>query len=126
MKSAWTVVNIVFALMFAFSVVVQYNDPDPVQWMMLYGSATLVCALEVRRGSVKWLAPAIAAIALVWALTIAPRVVGKVPFADMFGAFEMKNEAIEESREMYGLLIVVVWMTIVAIASRRRSAGTIS
>ena len=54
-----------------------------------------------------------------WAATLAPRVVGRVPFSDMFGAFEMKDVGIEESREMYGLLIIAAWMALIALRARR-------
>jgi len=40
----------------------------------------------------------------------------------MFTEFEMKNAGVEESREMYGLLIVAAWMAAVAVAARLRSA----
>jgi hypothetical protein len=37
----------------------------------------------------------------------------------MFGAWEMKDTGVEESREMYGLLIVAGWMVVLTIANRR-------
>ena len=76
--------------------------------------------LGVRRRTHPLVAAGIAAITLVWAATIAPRVIGKVPFGAMFAEFEMANAGIEESREMYGLLIITLWMTAVAIAAWRR------
>jgi hypothetical protein len=36
-------------LMFVFSAVVQVNDPDPVAWMGIYGTAATVCGLEIQR-----------------------------------------------------------------------------
>jgi len=116
----WTALNVLLALMFAFSVVVQFNDPDPVRWIAIYGAALVVSILEVRRRTPVWLPVVVALAALVWAATIAPRVIGHVRFLDMFSAFEMKNEGIEESREMYGLLIVAAWMAAVAIVGRQR------
>jgi hypothetical protein len=119
----WTTLNVLLALMFAFSVAVQYNDPDPVRWMAIYGAALIVSILEVRRRTPLWLPAVVALAALVWALTIAPRVIGHVRFLDMFASFEMKNEGIEESREMYGLLIVAAWMAVVLLVARRRSGS---
>ena len=119
--SAWKITNLVLALMFAFAVVVQVNDPDPISWMAIYGAAAVVCFLELRNGS-RWWSPAIVGIiAVIWAATIAPRVIGSVPFGEMFSEFEMKNEGVEESREMYGLLIVAAWMFAVAARSARSS-----
>jgi hypothetical protein len=107
-------------LAFAFSVIVQINDPDPFVWMAIYSAAGLVCAFEIKRRARWWIATLVGVVALVWAFTIAPRVIGSVPFTDMFGAFEMSNAGIEESREMYGLLIIAGWMTVVAVRSALR------
>ena len=131
-KSAvWTAANVILGLMFAFSVAVQFNDPDPIRWMAIYGAATYVCLLETRRRTSVLLAATVGMVAVVWAATIAPRVLGHVRFLDMFAAFEMKNAGVEESREMYGLVLVALWMAAVALVARRRggaaqlsSAGT--
>jgi hypothetical protein len=40
----------------------------------------------------------------------------------MFGAFEMRTVGIEESREMYGLLIIAAWMAVLAVRARRGAA----
>ena len=117
----WTIANAVLFLAFVFSVIVQFNDPDPWSWALIYAAAAIICALEIRR-RVRWPAAALlAGIAFIWAATIAPRVLGKVNFTDMFAEFEMANIGIEESREMYGLLIIAAWMTAVAIAAWRRA-----
>jgi hypothetical protein len=111
-------------VIFIFSVVVQYNDPDPIAWMAIYGAAAVVCGLEIRRRSSWWAPAAILVIALVWGLGLAPHVIGVVPFTEMFSAFEMKDAGVEESREMYGLWIIAAWMAAVAVAAwRRRSAS---
>lgn len=105
-------------VMFVFSMIVQYNDPDPWVWMPVYAAAAAACGLELTR-TLKWWFPALVAVgSVVWAATIAPHVFGQVPFMDMFSAWEMKNAGIEESREMYGLLIVAVWMVVLAVVNR--------
>lgn len=119
-RPGWQIANGVMLVAFAFSVIVQINDPDPFGWMAIYGAAGLVCAFEITRRARWWIATLVGAVALVWAATIAPRVIGSVPFTDMFGEFEMKNAGIEESREMYGLLIIAGWMTVVAVRSAQR------
>lgn len=120
--TAWTVANVVMTLAFAASVVVQYNDPDPLPWIAVYGAAAVIAGLETFR-RVRPVFPALlSAVALVWTATLAPRVLGKVPFGDMFAEFEMSNPGIEESREMYGLLLVSAWIAAIAIAAWRRPA----
>jgi hypothetical protein len=121
---AWTIADALFLAMFTMSVIVQVNDPDPLPWILVYGAAAVAAAAALARRLTWWLPAAVAAAALTWAASIAPRVIGTVPFLDMFGAFEMKSTGIEESREMYGLLLIAAWMTVLtvrAFRSRRRN-----
>jgi len=114
----WRILDGIMLVLFTFSVIVQFNDPDPFRWAAMYGIAAVACALSLAGRLPWWLPVAIAAVALVWAATLAPRVIGKVPFLDMFGAFEMQNVAIEESREMYGLVLIAAWMVVLAVRTR--------
>jgi hypothetical protein len=118
----WLVADGLFAILFTLSVLVQFNDPDPLPWATIYGLAAIVSGLSAAGRARTWVALAVCAIAAAWALTLAPGVVGRVPFGSMFDAWEMKNAGIEESREMYGLLMVGAWMAAVAVRARRRSA----
>jgi hypothetical protein len=106
----WRIADGLFLLLFAFSVVVQVNDPDPFRWIAIYSAAALACLLG---DQLHWTVPvAIGLVALGWAATIAPNVLGRVPFLSMFEEFEMKSLAVEESREMYGLFLVAFWMAV--------------
>ncbi|HEV8599707.1 MAG TPA: transmembrane 220 family protein [Gemmatimonadales bacterium] len=118
-RTLWIIANAVMCLAFLFSTVVQLNDPDPIRWMGVYGAATVVCGLELRRGVRAWIPALLAVLALTWAATIAPRVIGKVGFTEMFAEFEMRNAGVEEAREMYGLLFVAIWMGVIAAFERR-------
>jgi Transmembrane family 220, helix len=120
MRALWIACNVLFLAMFLFSVVVQYNDPDPVRWMVIYGFAALTCLLELTRNQ-RWSLPAgIGLIALSWASSIVPHVHG-VRIADLFAEFEMKNETVEQAREIGGLLIVAFWMLALTVSAWRRS-----
>ena len=112
-------------LAFILSVVVQFNDPDPVLWAAIYAAAAVACGLELRRRTPLALPAGIALVAVVWAATLAPRVIGKVNFMSMFAEFEMANTGVEESREMYGLLLIAIWMIAVATAVWRRRSSTV-
>ena len=117
----WRVGDALMLLLFTFGAVVQVNDPDPVRWIAIYALAAAACLLSLLR-RLAWALPAfLCVVAMAWAATLAPRVVGRVPFHDMFGAFEMRNVGIEESREMYGLLIIAAWMIVLAVRARLRS-----
>ena len=117
---AWRAANAVMLLLFVASALLQLNDPDPVAWTAIYSAAAVMCGLELT-GRLRATYPMLLALtAFAWAATIAPRVLGKVPFRDMFAEFEMHDLGVEESREMYGLLIVAVWMAVLALVARRR------
>jgi Transmembrane family 220, helix len=118
----WTVANAIMLALFALSVVVQYNDPDPIVWMAVYCAAAVLCGLEMRSSTPLWAALALALGALAWAGFIALRV-HDVPLGALVAAWEMKDVRIEEAREMYGLTIVGVWMLAVARAAWNRSRG---
>lgn len=111
---------------FALSVFVQLNDPDPFAWGALYGAAAVACALDLRGRGAWWVPATVGGVALGWAVVLAPDVLGRVPFASMFGAWEMESAGIERSREMYGLLLVAAWMAVLAVAAlrARRSGST--
>ena len=112
------VANWVMTAAFLFSVAVQYNDPDPIRWMLIYGLAALACILKLRH-RLRWYFPAaLGATAFGWAASIAPRVIGKTTFGDMFQSWEMINSVVEEAREMGGLLIVAAWMAVLVVVSK--------
>ena len=107
------------AILFLFAAAVQYNDPDPLRWMAIYGLAALTCGLSLV-GRLPRLAPvAVGLAALGWAATLAPGVVGRVSVGDLFESYAMKSEPVEEAREMGGLLIVTVWMAVLALTVPR-------
>lgn len=108
----WTLANGIMLLMFLFSAAVQFNDPDPLRWIGIYGAAAAVCGLEIRRRAPIWAPGALALIALVWAGSLYSRA-QHVPITSMFAEWEMRDLRIEQAREMYGLMIVAVWMIVI-------------
>ena len=117
------VVNGVMALLFAVAVAVQYNDPDPLRWMALYGAAFVIALMAAVRGRGPIVAAAcVGAVALVWGLYWAVSSgTALTLYEHMFDSWEMKNTAIEEAREASGLFIVAIWMAIVAAQSRKQA-----
>jgi hypothetical protein len=107
------------ALLFLFGAIVQYNDPDPLRWIAIYVAAAVACALAAAKRLPRWLPLVVLAIALIWAITLAPRAFPNVRILEMFAAWEMANQRIEEAREMYGLLLIAIYMGVLAIARPR-------
>jgi hypothetical protein len=110
------------AVLFAFAAVVQYNDPDPLRWMAVYGLAMLTCVRALAARLPRLLPALVGLGALVWAGTLAPGVVGRVSVGELFQSYGMLSMAVEEGREMGGLLIVAVWMGLLTFACGGRTA----
>lgn len=108
----------VWAALFAVFVGLQYNDPDPLQWMAVYGAAAGVCLAYAlgRRAPIP--AGAVAAAALVWGVALIPGFAGKATPGDMFQSMKAERPEIELERESGGLFIVVGVMGLLALAGK--------
>jgi hypothetical protein len=126
---AFRVVSGLMAAIFVLAVAVQYNDPDPARWMLLYAAAAAVALTATVRGRAPIVASVgVGLIALAWsAATMTASLADLGTYQHMFDAWEMKNAPIEEAREASGLLIVVAWMTAAVvhwIVTKRSSRAT--
>ena len=109
------------ALLYLFCLAVQYNDPDPWRWAGLYGLAGLCCWLSAL-GRLPRIMPLVLALgSLAWAGMLAAGVSGALPAWELLATFEMANLAVEEIREMVGLVLVGLWMAVLTLFPRRRS-----
>lgn len=91
------------ALLFISWAAFQYNDPDPFLWILVYGLAALGSVLFL----VKRLPPAFPLIFCVVGL-------GWVIYLSTVITYDAPLIAIEEWREMMGMLVISVWMAILA------------
>ena len=115
------VAAIVMMVLCFVSAVLQYNDPDPIQWAAYYLAGTVISGWAAfRPASLKWPLPAlVAVIGAIWAYVIATHLHGTFAFAHLAETMHAETPVIEESRETLGLLIVALWMAIVAFRHRR-------
>ena len=106
-------------LLFVISAAVQCDFPIYasvfVPGVTIYGAAGLICILAIRETNVILLPPIVGVIALVWALMLAPQVIGKASFGDIFILREMEREYVGVGRQMTGLWVVAFWMAMVTI-----------
>ena len=116
-------VSWVMAALYAVSVALQYNDPDPLRWMAIYGAAAVASAmLPARRWAIP-LALATAGAAVLWAALLFPELWGKVGFTDLWRKMSEKGGAVEVEREVGGLIIVAGWLVPAALLRRRQARG---
>ena len=95
-----------FTLLFALGAIVQYNDPDSLLWIIIYGIAALI-SLLFALGKISFIVSSVAGFIAFIGFSLS--------YPEKFEGFEIgagniKN--IEEGREAFGLLIIaaVVWM----------------
>jgi hypothetical protein len=112
------VANFVFAALFSFSVVVQYNDPDPMVWMAIYGAALGACLAWERRRLPRGVAWAIVAVASAWAIVSLLGTHLQVPFFQALSDWKMHAGGSEELRETLGLVLVAGWVSALALKPR--------
>ena len=105
-------------VLLVFAAVVQYNDPDPYAWLVLYLAAAGV-SFATLWFPYLWKIPAVVAVgAFVWAATLVPTVT-QTSFPDLFQSWEMMSREMEEGREFLGLLSVASWTTYLAHLGRK-------
>ncbi len=113
------VANVVAAALFALSVAVQHNDPDPIRWMAIYGAALGVCIGWERGARVRAPAWTVAAIATVWAAAAALGTRLTAGAVDALTDWTMHAGGSEELRESLGLALVAGWMGCLGLWNRR-------
>ena len=105
------------AVLFAVSVGLQVNDPDPVRWMLIYGAAGLVIGIMPAHRLLVPIAIAIGLIAAGWGAYLGNQVFGTIQISDLWLEMSEKGGAVEVGREAGGLIIVA--LTMIATAAFR-------
>jgi Transmembrane family 220, helix len=109
------------AVLCAVAVALQYNDPDPIRWMAIYGAAAVASAALPSARWAHTLAFVTLVAAALWAGLLVPQIWGKVAFTDLWRKMSEKGGAVEVEREFGGLVIVATWM-LAALVLRKRQA----
>jgi len=115
MSAAFRRTNFGMSLLFLFASAFQINSPNALQWITMYLLASIACFLAFR-GTLAWPVPAsVGLVALVWAATLYPFLVGKRKSLNMLNTFHLTNPEVEEVRKVVGLVLVLSWMTYLTI-----------
>ena len=111
----------VMAALFALCVALQYNDPDPIRWMLIYGAAMVISILLPPNRDAAKIGVLAGAAALVWAAMLIIPIWDKVSPSDAWLKMSEKGGAVEELREAGGLAIEGVWLALASWYRLRRS-----
>lgn len=113
-KHVTKIVALVFTLLFLVSAALQYNDPDPYLWYVIYGVAALISLLFVFDRLPLWLALLVGLMFIVGGVYSWPAQFEGVTI----GGGEINN--IEEGRESLGLFITSLICLFYALTISRR------
>jgi len=111
----------VMAALFAVCVALQYNDPDPLRWMAIYGAGAVASAVMPKRKPFAGLGVLVGLVCAVWSLYLVHSTWGVIALSDLTNKMHEKGGAVEEGREAAGLAIEAVWL-LAASAFRSRRA----
>ena len=120
------VFNIIFCLLFLFSAGLQYNDPDPYIWMPIYLYGAALCWLAFRNQFypklylVGIIIYGVYAIYLFFAKDGVLDWIQKHNAENIAGTMKATKPWIEETREFFGLLILIIVLLINYFYSKKR------
>jgi hypothetical protein len=113
--------NWILCFLFLFSAILQYNDPDPIIWMIMWGAAGVACLLYGLGKLPKLLPIVVGVVGLIWAFALLPgiiRTASDIRWNEVFMQASMSNITVEWIRECGGLLIISIWMWLLLMRSR--------
>ena len=118
--------DILMAIVFGISALLQWNDPDPWPWALIYGGAAVVSGMSAARASTGRLAPTmIAVVAVRWGIWVLTHISGGIAWSHVAESMKADSPQIEESRETLGLFLTAAWMGFIAYrrggTARRRA-----
>jgi Ca2+/Na+ antiporter len=125
---ALKIFNYIFAFLFLVSAGLQYNDPDPYLWMPIYLFGAVLCFLAARG---RFYPKAYITGIVLYAAYAVYLLFTKDGVMDWMNDHDAENIAqtmkatkpwIEDTREFFGLLILIIALVINFYASRRRPA----
>lgn len=122
--------NIVFCILFIISAGLQYNDPDPVIWIPIYLLGAFISYSAVRNKYYPLLTLSGIIIFSIYAVYLFFDKSGVLTWAtehhaeNIAGSMKAAKPWIEETREFFGLLILIVVLLINYIASKKAESAS--
>jgi hypothetical protein len=101
-------IHLALALLLAGCAAVQYNDPDPVLWIALYGAGSALLVLAAAGWRRRWAVLAVLASYVAVGVTVLPGFLEWLlhhPAGDIAASMSAEQPHIEASREFLGLVI---------------------
>jgi hypothetical protein len=115
------VVEFITALLLLAMAVVQFNDPDPIYWIVVYGAAAWVVASHAFGRATGDKASIVLGLVIAGLMIVAPGFwdyVRSGDFTSISGEMAGSNTYVESAREFLGLAIALAALLFVRIRSR--------
>jgi hypothetical protein len=122
------VFNIIFCLLFIVFAALQYNDPDPYLWMPIYLYAAVLCWLAAKRRYYKkayLFGIAVYSVYAIYKVFDQNGLIEWISFhhaANIAETMKAEQPWIEESREFFGLIILIVVLAINYFVAKKKFA----
>jgi len=99
--------NFFLAALFLLFAVVQFNDPDPLAWVLLYGFVGVVSLMAGFGHSNRYVLLGGLAVILIWLIVLIPEFVNwmKMGMPTITGSMQAEEPHIEYTREFLGLFL---------------------
>ncbi|MEL7124479.1 MAG: transmembrane 220 family protein [Bacteroidota bacterium] len=100
-------INIIVAILFVLFAIVQWNDPDPLKWIILYGSVAIVSALAAINRYYRYFTLALLLACTIGLILLIPEVITWINngMPTIAGSMQAESPHIELMREFFGLVL---------------------
>ena len=102
------ILSLLIGLIFLVFALVQYNDPDPWLWILMYGAIALIAILSALGFYSRWMVYLVLVVSMIWMVALFPGLwkwLRYEPVDALFYGMSPDKMYIEESREFLGLLM---------------------
>jgi hypothetical protein len=118
--------NSIFLILFVVSAILQYNDPDPVLWILIYLFAAFSCYLSIRNLNYPWINLTAIVLLFSYAVFLFLDKDGVLAWLtdhqaeNIAGSMKASTPWIEETREFFGLAIILTVLSLNFFDSKRK------
>lgn len=119
--------NFIFLILFVISAGLQYNDPDPALWILIYLFGSMICFFAIRKQNYPRLTLAGIILLFVYAIYLFFDKDGVLSWLtehqaeNIAGSMKASSPWIEETREFFGLAILISVLSVNLLTSKKES-----
>lgn len=119
--------NSIFLVLFVVSAGLQYNDPDPALWILIYLFGAMICFFAIKKQNYPSLTLAGIILLFIYALYLFFDKDGVLSWLtehqaeNIAGSMKASSPWIEETREFFGLTILISVLSINLLTSKKES-----